>query len=428
MDVNVINAWIRKNRDKFGSEYEEVFVRNVFPVLDGFNIHDVVPQYPFVDLEGRQRYCDFLVKVNNFIIVIEIDGYDKRGVGSGMTHDEFVDWQRRQSAIAAMGWHVLRFANRDVRDNPKFCANVINSLILKLEGKNSEIKKNVDEGISKLPSVEINLNDGIDEIESDKDSFFVKKWFIFVLSLLFTLTFSLIFDHGTLKFQNLGANYVAEIFGASLVPYVLGFLVAFFARKIFKIDKYFFVSVWIIFQLCFSMLAPYQIIKKGKNIQEEKSLSFSESKELISDQNQSLEQKNPMLDMKSGAEKKEYAANLIKQGYVNKKVSHMVGSNIPKNAKYRGFILNLDPREEDIFVIAGDFLKAKSVYMKKFSKSMDYDAAHNLGVLYSKGLDGTIDLDIALYYFEISSDSPYRKWDADSNEIKKLRKILNASK
>lgn len=233
MDVNVINAWIRKNRDKFGSEYEEVFVRNVFPVLDGFNIHDVVPQYPFVDLEGRQRYCDFLVKVNNFTIVIEIDGYDKRGVGSGMTHDEFVDWQRRQSAIAAMGWHVLRFANRDVRDNPKFCANVINGLILRLEGKNSEIKKNVDEGISKLPSVEINLNDGIDEVESDKDSFFVKKWFIFALSLLFTLTFSLIFDHGTLKFQNLGANYVAEIFGASLVPYVLGFLVAFFARKIF---------------------------------------------------------------------------------------------------------------------------------------------------------------------------------------------------
>lgn len=131
-----IDGWIRDNQQLFGSDYEIVFARSVLPLVNGLDLSRVSVQYPFVDRDGRQRYCDFAIFESDDVrLAIEIDGYDKRGTGAGMSHADFVDWQRRQASLAATGWHVLRFANKDVRDYPSKCAEYINQLLNRLRDK-----------------------------------------------------------------------------------------------------------------------------------------------------------------------------------------------------------------------------------------------------------------------------------------------------
>lgn len=126
-------AWVERYRDQFGSDHEVLFANTVLPRVEGLTCDVVSVQYPFVDRDGKKRYCDFtIIESETVRLAIEIDGYDKRGTGSGMTHDEFLDWQRRQASLAAQGWHVLRFANRDVRDHPQRCAEHVSQLLKRL--------------------------------------------------------------------------------------------------------------------------------------------------------------------------------------------------------------------------------------------------------------------------------------------------------
>lgn len=133
-----IESWKRANLDKFGSDFELFFVENVLPAIRGLDYSCLFAQYPFLDSDGRQRYCDFaIIESDNVRVAIEVDGYDKRGTGTGMSHADFIDWQRRQASLAAQGWHVLRFANKDVRDHPSRCAEPINALLDKLRNQQS---------------------------------------------------------------------------------------------------------------------------------------------------------------------------------------------------------------------------------------------------------------------------------------------------
>ena len=127
----ILNEWLKINKPNFGSSYETLFAETVLPLVPELSFDAISVQYPFQDRDRKQRYCDFVIQENDDVrIAIEIDGYDKQGTGMGMSHADFVDWQRRQAALTSQGWYVLRFANRDVRDDPKRCAEHI-SLLLK---------------------------------------------------------------------------------------------------------------------------------------------------------------------------------------------------------------------------------------------------------------------------------------------------------
>lgn len=128
-----IDEWVADNEGAFGSDFECLFARQVLPLVENIDLRRIAVQYPFVDLDGRQRYCDFALEESAHVkVAIEIDGYDKRGEGTGMSHDDFVDWQRRQASLTSQGWYVLRFANRDVRDHPEKCAEYVNRLLRRL--------------------------------------------------------------------------------------------------------------------------------------------------------------------------------------------------------------------------------------------------------------------------------------------------------
>jgi len=127
------SEWVELNREKLGSKYEILFATRVLPLVQGLQSDNVTAQHPFVDTDGKNRYCDFTIAESEVVrVAIEIDGYDKRGNGTGMSHEDFLDWQRRQASLASQGWHVLRFANRDVRDHPGRCADYISRLLNRL--------------------------------------------------------------------------------------------------------------------------------------------------------------------------------------------------------------------------------------------------------------------------------------------------------
>ncbi len=125
-----IREFERKSRRKFDSKFERTFVLEVLGRIPNLDFRSLEGQLSFKDSDGNQRYCDFAVKEGKEVrIALEIDGYDKKNRGSGMTHDEFVDWQRREAALVSQGWYVLRFANRDLFNRPDQCAEHISLLL-----------------------------------------------------------------------------------------------------------------------------------------------------------------------------------------------------------------------------------------------------------------------------------------------------------
>lgn len=144
-----IDDWIKIHKANFGSSFEEMFVIKVLAKVNDIDLNTVSTQYQFKDLDGKNRYCDFVIQEGSIKIAIEIDGYDKRNTGQGMSHDDFVDWQRRQAALTAYGWHVLRFANRDVSNEPSRCKRYI-ELLLRDQRNKSLHQASLEEDIERL--------------------------------------------------------------------------------------------------------------------------------------------------------------------------------------------------------------------------------------------------------------------------------------
>jgi very-short-patch-repair endonuclease len=126
-------SWISKHASQMQSPFESVFVRQVLAYVPGVDFASLSAQHFFKDTDGGTRFCDFVISEGESLrIAIEIDGYDKTGRGTGMTHAEFVDWQRRHASLVNQGWTVIRFANHDVRHHSKRCIEHM-SLLLKKE-------------------------------------------------------------------------------------------------------------------------------------------------------------------------------------------------------------------------------------------------------------------------------------------------------
>jgi hypothetical protein len=115
----------------------------------------------------------------------------------------------------------------------------------------------------------------------------------------------------------------------------------------------------------------------------------------------------------------EFARSLALRGYPNAKVSHLVGPDIPLGASYSGFIIGLTPSAADALAVKGKFSAALELYLQNYKNNNDAEAAHNIGLIYSRGLGVKRNKKIALSYLEFSYSN--RRWDADSWEISKLR-------
>ncbi len=169
------DLWLRKNKGKVGNQYEILFANSVLPKVEHLDWGRLSAQRPITDIDGRQRFIDFAIEEGESVrIAIEVDGYDKRGVGSGMTHREFLDWQRREASLVSQGWVVIRFANRDVRDRPERCSKHI-SLLLRNERAKTEHVSSLLKRVKKLENEIHRRQDGgssatVRQLQEEKDA------------------------------------------------------------------------------------------------------------------------------------------------------------------------------------------------------------------------------------------------------------------
>lgn len=164
-----LNEWLKRNADKLGSKYERYFVERVLTRVSELDIDALEAQMPFRDRQGGRRYCDFAIREGEGVrIVLEVDGYDKTGRGTGMTYDEFEDWQRRQNALETQGWRVLRFANRTVMRRAEECAEHIN-LLLREERHKESHRTNLGSEVEKKEKQLAALKSRLEEVSAQKE-------------------------------------------------------------------------------------------------------------------------------------------------------------------------------------------------------------------------------------------------------------------
>jgi superfamily II DNA or RNA helicase len=95
---------------KLHQESEILFVREfMFPILGKENIKYLIPQYPFLDSEGKTRRIDFALIKDGKKLALEVNGetYHAEGV---IAREAFDDNLNRQNEILNAGWHLLRFS------------------------------------------------------------------------------------------------------------------------------------------------------------------------------------------------------------------------------------------------------------------------------------------------------------------------------
>lgn len=108
-------------------ESEKLFLQEfLYPLLGKKGIRFVIPQYPFIDSEGRLRRIDFAL-IKGFIkIALEVNGetYHAEGIIPG---EMFNDNLQRQNEILNAGWFLQRFSFSQLQDD-KWRKRVMDSL------------------------------------------------------------------------------------------------------------------------------------------------------------------------------------------------------------------------------------------------------------------------------------------------------------
>lgn len=100
--------------------WELRFLSEVLARVPSLRPDHVSPQHPFRDMSGGRRYIDFAILIGDRRLAVEVDGFDKAGLG-GPTPERHVDFTERQNALSLQGWSVLRFTNRQFSRDPETC-------------------------------------------------------------------------------------------------------------------------------------------------------------------------------------------------------------------------------------------------------------------------------------------------------------------
>ena len=115
---NLLESEISVTLDEYLTAYasricqdsERLFVTDfLYPLFGAEKIKYVVPQYPFVDSEGRTRRIDFGINYCGKKVALEVNGetYHAEGIIPG---EQFDDNLNRQNEILSAGWYLLRFS------------------------------------------------------------------------------------------------------------------------------------------------------------------------------------------------------------------------------------------------------------------------------------------------------------------------------
>ena len=129
----------------------------------------------------------------------------------------------------------------------------------------------------------------------------------------------------------------------------------------------------------------------------------------------------PVNKVSVASQKSQQSSAVITDGYPSGKKIHMVGGGNGRRP-YVGFILNINKKAEDDLVLSGDFDSAFRLYQKLDAQG-DTTAAHNVGLMYIRGLGVKKDIALGMKYLEKSmADLP--NWATANNYYEKAKKEL----
>ena len=137
-----LQEYMEVYKTRITQESEALFVRDfLYPLLGKEKIKHVVPQYPFIDSEGRSRRIDFGIVLNNKRIALEINGetYHAEGI---IPNEMFDDNLNRQNEILNAGWFLLRYSYSQLQ-HPEWRVKVSQSLFYLLRKRIPEILSDV---------------------------------------------------------------------------------------------------------------------------------------------------------------------------------------------------------------------------------------------------------------------------------------------
>lgn len=120
--------------NRITQESEILFVRDfLFPILGENKMKYVVPQYPFIDSEGKNRRIDFGLVYDNKKVALEVNGetYHAEGI---IPNEMFDDNLNRQNEILNAGWFLLRYSYSQLQA-PQWRQRVYDSLFYLLKSK-----------------------------------------------------------------------------------------------------------------------------------------------------------------------------------------------------------------------------------------------------------------------------------------------------
>ena len=122
-----LEEYLEVFKNRITQDSERLFVTDfLYPLLGPKNIKYVVPQYPFLDSEGRSRRIDFALRFDNKKIALEVNGetYHAEGI---IPNEMFDDNLNRQNEILNAGWYLLRWSYSQLQ-SPVWRPRVANSL------------------------------------------------------------------------------------------------------------------------------------------------------------------------------------------------------------------------------------------------------------------------------------------------------------
>lgn len=112
-----IEEYLKVYHDKIMQESEKLFLKDfLYPLLGKKGIKYVIPQYPFIDSEGRMRKIDFVLIKGSIKIALEVNGetYHAEGI---IPNELFDDNLQRQNEIINAGYILQRFSFNQLQDN-----------------------------------------------------------------------------------------------------------------------------------------------------------------------------------------------------------------------------------------------------------------------------------------------------------------------
>lgn len=122
-----VEEYLSVYSNRICQDSEKLFVTDfLFPLFGENSIKYVVPQYPFIDSEGRTRRIDFGLNYGGQKIALEVNGetYHAEGIIPG---EQFDDNLNRQNEILSAGWYLLRFSYSQLK-SPKWRSKVLSDL------------------------------------------------------------------------------------------------------------------------------------------------------------------------------------------------------------------------------------------------------------------------------------------------------------